>query len=209
MTLRHSHLFTLLACTLFCGCLGLPYDITSTHAVRRLYYQKLDKEGRNKGYSEIKRTDVAHFGEEAFILESYLKRMEPDIGDRLIFTHEGKFVRLKFDNLRAVSLKEFPDPMTSEQKKTFIAKFSHLLWTGNVIGSVKDIPKYKPGSLPVEVEKSIAPPDYNNTRITVYTYANLGGQVNTFTFIFTPEGRLADITRVELGKNIGDFFYLE
>lgn len=203
MMLQHRLLFPFLTCTLFCGCLGLPYGITSTHAVRRLYYQKMDKD------HSTKRVDVAYFGEQAFTLETYVRNLSPDISEPWIFTREHEFVRLKFDNLRAVSLKEFPDPMTSEQKKTFIAKFSHLLWTGNVIGSVKDIPKYKPGSLPVEVEKSIAPPDYNNTRITVYTYANLGGQVNTFTFIFTPEGRLADITRVELGKNIGDFFYLE
>jgi hypothetical protein len=208
LLLRHCCLFSLLACTLFCGCLGLPYDITSTHAVRRLYYQKLDKEGRNKGDSEIKGTDVAHFGEEAFILESYLKHWSPDINERLVFTRERKFVRLNFTNLRAVSLTEFPDPMTPEEKKAFIVRFSNVLWTGSVISGIKDIPKYKAGSLTAEVEKAIVPPDYNNTRITVYTYANLGGQVNTFTFIFTPEGKLADITRVELGKNIGDFFYL-
>jgi hypothetical protein len=41
--LRHCHLFALLLCILFCGCLGLPYDVTSTHAVRRLYYQKRGK----------------------------------------------------------------------------------------------------------------------------------------------------------------------
>lgn len=208
MTLRHCHLFTLLACTLFCGCLGLPYDITSTHAVRRLYYQNENKKGMNKDEWEIKRVDVDHFGEKAFTLESYMKYISPDIGDRLIFTREHEFVRLNFANLRATSLKEFPDSMTHEEKKAFIAKFSNLLWTGSVISGIKDIPKYKPGSLSAEVEKAIAPPDYTSDLITVYTYTNLAGQFNQFRFAFTPEGKLKDIGRVEVAKDIGESVYL-
>lgn len=212
MTLRHCHLFTLLACTLFCGCLGLPYDITSTHAVRRLYYRKIDDFNKTISLSDcklkLKRVDVDHYGEKAFILEAYVKGECPDLPECLIFTREHEFVRINFSNLRNVSLKEFSDPMTPEEKKAFIAKFSNLLWTGNVISGIKDIPKYKPGSLPAEVEKAIAPPDYTSHLVTVYTYTNLGGQFNQFSFAFTPEGKLKDIGRVEIATNIGDSVYL-
>lgn len=212
MTLRHCHLFALLVCILFCGCLGLPYDITSTHAVRRLYYRKIDDFNKTIKLSDckikIKRVDVDYFGDKAFILAPYLKDMSPSIGDPMIFTRQHEFLYLNFANLRAVSLKEFPDPMTPEEKKAFIAKFSHLLWTGNVISGIKDIPKYKPGSLPAEVEKAIAPPCYASDLITVYTYTNLAGQVNRFRFAFTPEGKLKDIGRLEIAKDIGAFIYL-
>lgn len=213
MTLRRCHLFALLACILLCGCFGLPYDITSTHAVRRLYYREKEKFYKAKDLGgfriRIKRVDVDYFGEDAFTLECYLANISPDIGDRLIFTRDREFVRLDFVNLRAVSLKEFPDPMTSEEKKAFIDNFSHLLWTGNVISGIKDIPKYKPGSLPAEIEKAIAPPCYASDLITVYTYTNLAGQVNRFRFAFTPEGKLKDIGRLEIAKDIGAFVYLQ
>jgi hypothetical protein len=212
MTLKHCQLFTLLACTLFCGCLGLPYDITSTHAVRRLYYRKNDDFNKTINVSgcklKLKRVDVAYFGEQAFTLEIYVSNFSPDISEPWIFTREHEFVYLNFANLRAVSLKEFPAPMTPEEKKEFIAKFSNLLWTGSVISGIKDIPKYKPGSLPAEVEKAIVTPDYTSDLVTVYTYTNLAGQVNQFRFAFTPEGKLKDIGRVEVAKDIGEFIYL-
>jgi hypothetical protein len=162
----------------------------------------------NKDGFEIKRVDIDCFGEKAFILVPYLKYMSPCIGGRMIFTRQREFLYLNFANLRAVTLKEFPDPMTPEEKKAFIAEFSHLLGTGNVISGIKDIPKYKPGSLPAEIEKAIVPPCYASDLITVYTYTNLAGQVNRFRFAFTPEGKLKDIGRLEIAKDIGDFVYL-
>lgn len=212
LLLRYCCLFALLACALFCGCLGLPCNITSTHAVRRLYYQKIEKFYKDKNLGKfslkIKRVDVDSFGDNAFTLVSFSKYMSPDVCDRMIFTREREFLRMNFVNLRAASLQEFTEPMTPDAKKAFIARFSHLLWTGNVITGIKEIPKYKAGSLASDVEQAIAPPDYNSDFVTVYTYAALGGQVNRFKFVFGHDGRLADITRVELAINIGAFFYL-
>jgi hypothetical protein len=42
--LKHYHLFALLTCILFCGCLGFQNNITSTDAVSQLYFKKMDKE---------------------------------------------------------------------------------------------------------------------------------------------------------------------
>jgi hypothetical protein len=156
----------------------------------------------------IESVDVSPFGERAFTLVTFFKHGSPPIADHLIFTRERQFLDMNFDNLRATSLKEFPKPMTPDDRKAFIAAFSEVLWAGKVISGISDIPQYKAGSLHLNIEQAITPPDYSRNPITVYTFAALGGEVNTFTFTFTPNGRLADITHVQLGERIGKHYFL-
>ena len=199
---QRCHLFALLTCILLSGCLGLQHNITSTDVVSQIYFQKMDKHGL------IGSVDVSRFGERAFTLISFFKHGSPPIADCLIFTRERKFLDMNFDNLRATSLKEFQKPMTPDDRKAFIAAFPEVLWAGKVISDISDIPKYKSGSLPPNIEQAITPPDYSIDSITVYTFAALGGRVNTFTFTFTPDGRLAGITHNQLGERIGEHFFL-
>lgn len=128
----------------------------------------------------------------------------------------GTIQEKSLESLRHLCNTEFSPFLSEDSRKKIIEIFIKLYCENSIIiHSINDIPGYYKNKLDPDLEKTIRPifKIQNNAKndsyvYVIYTFEEIGGYIRRYRFEFNKKNLISDVQCIEIGREIGEFYYL-